>query len=179
MFRISEAAAAFAKLNNIDDDATPALDKLLRNLTQRHYLPPSAREGRADLYSIETICALRLAERAATFGIDRVALDGLLRFLHSAPSLPTRFRRGDGVHVALTHIEEAVERARASEDFVIGLTLDENDHVVPKAWFPSEELTDDARAILANTDRPHAPDAVFSLNAGRMIRAVLAVLNAE
>lgn len=179
MFRISEAAAAFAKLDNIDDDATPALDKLLRNLTQRHYLPPSAREGRADLYSIETVCALRLAERAATFGIDRVALDGLLRFLHSAPSLPTRFRRGDGVSIALTHIEEAVERARAGEDFTVGLMLDANGRVVPKAWFQPEELPADARAILADAARPAAPDAVFRLDAGRLIRAVLAILDAE
>ncbi|WP_429816394.1 hypothetical protein [Ensifer sp. B1-9] len=177
MFRLSEAAVAFAKIDRISDDATPALDKFLRNLSQRHYLPPSAREGRADLYSIETVCALRLAQRAAAFGIDRVALDALLRFLHSAPHLPTRFRQGDGVSIGLTRIEEAVERARAGEDFAVGLTLDAHGRVEPKAWFPPDILTDEARSILVDIAPAAGPDAAFRLDAGRLIRAVLAVLD--
>lgn len=178
MFRLSEAATAFAKIDQISDDATPALDKLLRNLTQRHYIPPSAREGRADLYSIETICALRLAQRSAAFGIDRVDLDSLLRFLHAAPHLPTRFRRGDGVRIGLTHIEEAVERARAGEDFAIGFVMDGNGRVEPKAWFATDDQPDEAKTILADVSPP-SPDAVFRLDAGRLIRAVLAALDGK
>lgn len=182
MFRLSEAAVAFAKIDRISDDATPALDKMLRNLTQRHYVPPSTREGRADLYSIETVCALRLAQIANAFGIERSALDSLLRFLHSAPNHPTRFRQGDGVRIALTHIEEAVERARAGEDFGVGLSLNSTGRVEPKAWFSPEDLDDDARSILdayAEVSEQHLSDAVFRLDAGRLIRDVLKALDAE
>jgi len=174
MFRLSEAATAFAKIDQIPDDAVPALDKFIRNLSQRHYLPPAAREGRADLYSVETVCALRLAERAAVFGIDRVSLDSLLRFLHSAPSLPTRYRQGDGFRVGLTHIEEAVERARAGEDFTVGLVLGNDGRVQPRAWFAPDEV------FVLGSDIPATPsDAAFRLDAGRLIRAVLAVLNVK
>jgi len=179
MFRLSEMAVAFAKIDEISDHATPALDKLLRNLSQRHYLPPSTREGRTDLFSIETVCALRLAERAATFGIDRVALDALLRFLQSAPHLPTRFRSRGGVHIALTRIEEALERAREGEDFSVGLSLNANGRVEPKAWFSPDDLPEDAQSILAEVAPRRVPDAVFRLDAARLIREVLAVLDVE
>lgn len=179
MFRLSEAAAAFAKIDDIDDDATPALDKLLRNLSQRHDFTPSAREGRADLFSIETVCALRLAERAARFGVPRHVLGDFLHFLQRAPNLPARFRQGNGVRIALTHIEEAVERARAGEDFAVGLSLSADGRVEPKAWFSPDDMTDESRAILADLPPSAASDAVFRLDAGRLIRAVLAVLDAK
>lgn len=180
MFRLSEAAIAFAKLNRISDEDTPALDKSLRNLTQRNYLPRSAKDGRADLYSIETLCALRLAERALAFGIDRKSVNDLLRFLQIAQPNTNRYHRRDGVKVAFSIIEEAVERARNGEDFAIGLVLNDNGRIEPKAWFLPEGMNEEARTILtADGAPPYTPDAVFRLDAGRLIRAVLAVLDGK
>ena len=179
MYRISEIAVAFAKIDGIDDDKVPQLDKLLRNTTQRHYLSPSSREGRADLYSVETVCALRFAQRMDAFGIARHVLDDFLRFIQSAPTLPIRETKSKGFATALSHIEEAIERATNGENFKVGLTLGRNGYVMPKAWFTSEPVDDDARAILATSDQPEYPDAVLMLDAGRLIRDVLSALKAN
>ena len=161
------------------EDRVPQLDKRLRNLVSRHYLPPAERQGRADLFSLPTVCALRLSERATVFGLDRVQLDDLLRFLQSAPDHPTRWREGDGFREALTRIEIALERARAGEDFAIGLSMGRDGVAVPAAWWQPEPVSPDAAAILdaMAQDRPE-PDAVFRLPAGRLIRKLLGALGA-
>jgi hypothetical protein len=176
MYRISEVAVAFAKIDGLPDDKVPQLDKLLRNTTQRHYLSPSARDGRADLYSIETVCALRFAARMDAFGIARHVLEDFLRFVQSAPMHSTRVKRRNGYNVTLSRIEEAVERARAGEDFKMGLALGRDGRARPKAWFLAETMDDDARAILASVEPEEDADTVLALDAGRLIRDIVAVL---
>lgn len=178
MIRISEIAVTFAKIDGIADDNVPQLDKLLRNMTQRHYLPPSGRDGRADLYSLETTCVMRLAERMEAFGVQRHVLDNFLRFMQSAPTFPTRFKQGDGFTEALSRIEEAVERAQAGEDFTVGLELTAAG-LLPQVNFDQAEIDEDARKILASVERQRTPDAVLTLNAGRLIREIIAMLAVE
>lgn len=175
MFRISEIAVAFAKIDGISDDHVAQLDKLLRNTTQRHYLVPATREGRADLYSLETVCVLRFAERMDAFGIQRHVLDNFLRFMQSAPTSPSRFKRGDGFNEALSRIEEAVERAQAGEDFTVGLALT-GAGLLPQVDFCRDEVDESARQILASVEPKRTPDAVLMLDAGRLIREIIASL---
>jgi len=160
MFRISHAAAVFAQLDDLPDDKFPILDKALRNLTQRHFIEPSDRQGRADLYSIESVVVMRLAQKAEAFGIARHLLGDFIRFLQSAPMLPTRYLKGDGVHIALTTVQEAIERAREGEDFKLGLTMG-GERVSPRAWWEGQA--------------GHS-DASLQIDAGRLIRDVLAKL---
>lgn len=178
-YRIADLTAAFSWIDATPEDRVPQLDKRLRNLASRHYLPPTERQGRADLFSLPTVCALRLAERATVFGLDRVQLDDLLRFLQSAPDHPTRWREGDGFREAMTRIEIALERARAGEDFAIGLVMGRDGLAVPTAWWKAEPVTPDAAAILDAMAHDHSePDAVFRLPAGRLIRELLGTLGA-
>ena len=176
MYRLSQAAVAFAELDDLPDEHFPALDKGLRNLTQRHYLPPIERSGRADLYAFATISVLRLAYKATTFGLDRVQIEALTRFLQSAPLMPTRYRQRDGRREALWVIEEAIERARAGEDFRVGLVMGRDGRATPKVWW-QETASPDVAAILS-ANPPANADAHFSLDAGRLIRELVAKLGA-
>ena len=45
MFTIKDAAGIFGQIDAIADGDMPALDKGLRNLSQRLYLPPADRQG--------------------------------------------------------------------------------------------------------------------------------------
>lgn len=171
MFSIRQTATAFAKIDGLADAGLPALDKALRNLTQRHYLPPAERDGRADLYAVETVCALRFAERLTRFGVDRAVLDDFLRFLQIAPTAG-RTQRGDGNNVRVSLIEEAVERAREGENFEVGLTMAADGRVRPMAWFATG-----GNPLVEAYRQTHPADAVLRLDGGRLIRDVLAALS--
>lgn len=178
MYRISQATAAFVQLDQIDDDQAPALDKSLRHLTQRQGIAPSDREGRADLYGIEAVVVMRLAHMLESFGITRHIIADFIRFLQSSDSLPNRWHEGDGHKVALTRVEEALERAREGQDFAIGLCL-RNGTIQPRVWIPGEAESEAVKALKVAGRKaapPPADDAVLRLDAGRLIRELVATL---
>ena len=181
MYRLSQAAVAFAELDDLPDDQFPAFDKALRNLTQRHFLNPSVRSGRADLYSLPTISVLRLAQKAAHFGLDRAQIEALTRFLQSAPSMPQRWRQLEGRREALWHIEEAIERVREGEDFTCGMAMPANGRATPAMWWKAHGIGSESQAIL-DAHRQLVPqreaDARFVLEASRLIRDLLVKLEA-
>ena len=180
--RIADLTAAIARLDQTPDSRVPKLDKGLRNLVSRHYIPPVARDGRADLYDATGMIVLRLAERAQTFGLDRASLESFIRFLQSAPDMPQDWREGDGKRAALTRIEIALNRARAGEDFYLGLAMGRDGALTPVAEWQESPVSDEAAQIIADyraaTGERSEPDAVLRLPAGRLIREILDALGA-
>lgn len=115
MFKIRHATEAFAALDNDHDKKT--LDQALRHLSQRVYFPAAGRSGRADLYPLHGICALRLMHKASAFGFDRSSVDRLAQWLLNEPTGPARRKKVDGGYRALCPTEEAIERVREGQDF--------------------------------------------------------------
>jgi len=176
MFRISQVSAAAAKLDGISDDDFRTLDKTFRNLTQRHAIGPSARDGRADLFSLESAVVMRLAQKVDAFGLPRHLLSDFIRFLQSSPTMPSRYREGNGAKIALTTVQEAIARAKAGEDFQLGLSMS-GYSVKPKAWFPADPIPDAAKGIIAavKASKPSPTiDAALRVEAGQLIREFLA-----
>jgi len=126
VFRLADAIAAFAVYADLPLVHLPEFDRRVRNLTQRHYVPPASRRGRADLYSLETICALHIAVVLTDFGLSRTQIDEVLHFLLVA-----------GREKKKTHIKEAVARAQANEAVLFGLERTRG-VVVPHLWFPDK-----------------------------------------
>lgn len=167
-FTITQANEAFCEIDKTQDDKRGASDKLLRNLTQRHYFPPVGRSGRADIFDLETVCALRLVQKASYFGLDRWQLEKLAHFLNGAPhTAPGRTK---------TLIREAVERASSGEVFSLSLVMYSDGRFLPKANWGSKTPEQDARidAIFDDADVSLGDvDCSFSLNASRLIDDVL------
>lgn len=167
-FTIAQATEAFSELDQTDDDKRGATDKLLRNLTQRHYFPPVGRSGRADVFDTEVICALRLVQKASAFGLDRWQLEKLTHFLNGAPdTAPGRTK---------TIIREAVERASVGEAFGLSLVMYEDGRFLPETDWQTKTPNQDAKIdgifeeagiTLGNID------CSFKLEASRLISAVL------
>ena len=172
-YKITDAAIAFAQLDNLtaEDDRKRA-DKGLRHLTQRHVFPPDGRVGRADTYSRETICALRLAQKASNFGLDRWQLEQLIRFLLSPPrTTPSR---------TLNLIAEAIHRVEAGQVFGVSLVMYADGRFACEADWPSDTPEQDARvnSIFDSAGLDFGPeDCRFSLCASRLIGDVLNTLS--
>lgn len=107
MFKINDMATA---LNQSPTDDAKLIDKALRNLSQRVYLPAESREGRADIYAAHTACALRLIVAASDFGLHRSLLDGFARWMQHRPNQPLSFD-------PIPPIQEALRRTKDGEDF--------------------------------------------------------------
>ena len=179
MYTIRNATEAFFSLDKIPPEQGAALDKTLRNLSQRVYLPPVGRSGRADTYALETICALRLIYKASIFGLDRWQLEKLARCLQIADSMAGgQTEKFSGGFRHLPPIEEAVQRVRVGEVFNIGLTMLSDGTVKPFAdWRPlgePEEITEKGTALLAGAGMQRLPqDASFTLPASRLIAELI------
>ena len=115
MFKIRQATDAIAKLDNIDD--TKKLDQSLRHLSQRVYFPAEGREGRADLYPLHAICALRILHTASSAGLERAEVERLARWLLSEPTGPSRKVAVEGGFRPMSPAEEAVARVGEDQSF--------------------------------------------------------------
>lgn len=99
MLSITQLAPIFARLDEEQGGGdVAAVEKALRNFTQRFPIAPTGTEGRAFVYDRGAIVALRLAYLAHQFGINRILLHAYARFLS-------------------THAGEAVSRVVRGEEF--------------------------------------------------------------
>ncbi|MFW2545516.1 hypothetical protein ACN2XU_23045 [Primorskyibacter sp. 2E107] len=180
MYVIRDATNAFATLDKTPPDVVASLDKSLRNLSQRVYLPAAGREGRADAYTLEAICTLRLLHKASVFGLDRWQLEKLAQFLQVADPIGTgRREKLEGRSRLLPPIEEAMQRARAGESFsVVIAMLSDGTCKLRADWKPDEEPDAAAEEILAAFGGMLPEDARFVLPASRLISELLAELGA-
>ncbi|MFG6580187.1 hypothetical protein ACGYK1_12370 [Sulfitobacter sp. 1A13191] len=171
-YTITDAATAFAKLDNLtDEEGRKRADKALRHLTQRHAFPPEGRAGRADTYSRETVCALRIAQKASAFGLDRWQLERLIRFLLSPP------RTAPGRTLSL--IGEGIRKAEAGQVFGVSLVMYADGRFACEADWPSETPEQDAKvdSIFESAGLDFGlEDCRFQLCASRLISELLAVL---
>lgn len=172
-YTITQAHDAFCRLDRENNEAENSVaDKLLRHLTQRHYFPPEGRIGRADVYSIETICALRLVQKASVFGMDRWQIETLTRFLNTAPkTAPGRTK---------TLIREAVERAETGEEFSLSLVMYASGQFVPETDWKSKTPESDAKidAIFEDANVSLGKeDCRFTLAASRLVSEVFSELS--
>ncbi|SLN68172.1 hypothetical protein ROG8370_03196 [Roseovarius gaetbuli] len=183
MYTIRDATEAFFALDRVPPEKGAALDKTLRNLSQRVYMPPVGRSGRADTYSLETICALRLLHKASLFGLDRWQLEKLAQYLHVADSMAgDQTEKFSGGFRHLPPIEEAVQRVRVGEVFNIGIAMLSDGTIKPFVdWRPlgeTEEIAEKGVALLAGAGLQRLPqDAAFILPASRLIGELIEVLD--
>ena len=174
MFKIRHATDTFARLDQTPEEGVKSLDQALRHLTQR--LPsfaPATRAGRADLYPLTAICALRLLYKADGFGLEWRALASLSNWLQSANPLGRRVLANEGLR-PMSPIEEAIERVRAGQDFDFNLTLYCDGHMA----FGTDWAADDpdAEAVADRVLGHILPDVTFTIHASRLIGELLAEL---
>lgn len=172
MYLIRDAANAFAFIDCTPLEQVASLDKSLRHLSQRLYMPPLGRKGRADTYTLESICALRLLHKASSFGLDRWQLEKLAQFLQIADPLSGGLReKFSGGWRVLPPIRESVQRVRAGECFDIGVSMLRDGTVKPFAnW--SKDKAD--KSLPSGTRLPI--DGVFTLPASRLIEELIGQL---
>lgn len=178
MFTIRDATNAFFSLDGALPEEAVTLDKALRNLSQRLYMPPIGREGRADTYSLETICALRLLHKTSAFGLDRWQLEKLARFLQIAdPIASGRRRKASRVWQVLSPIEEALQRTRKGETFIVGVAMLRDGTAKPFTGWPKDDESVKGADFLAEANVKKLPeDACFTLPASRLIAELIAEL---
>lgn len=174
MYTIRDATTAFFTLDNTSPEQGAALDKSLRHLSQRLYMPPVGRTGRADTYTLEAICALRLLHKASTFGLDRWQLEKLARFLQIAnPMGGARSEETSGSIRFLSPIEEAVQRVRNGETFSIGVAMLSDGTVKPFADWPPEDDGKGAAFLGEAGFAKLREDARFTLPASRLLAELI------
>ena len=115
MKTLNEIATIFTRLDGHPEDSRQQLDKALRNISQRHYFPPDAQEGKAFLYNEESIVALRLVYVTTAFGVDRMEVDAFNRWLRSPGNRKVK-GKGNG-QFGVNRIRESIERANSGETF--------------------------------------------------------------
>ena len=175
-YTIRNATEAFAALDATPADQTAMLDKSLRNLSQRYYLPTMGRETRADTFAAHSICALRLVHRAALFGLDRWQIEGFARWMQIEPTGPTRRLAVPGGFRPLARIEEACHRVKEGESF--GFALIKYSDL--SLGFSADWATANAEAVEAvfSSGSQKVEDARLSFPASRQIAEVLHELGA-
>ena len=115
MKTLTEISAIFASLDGTPEDETAALDKALRNISQRHYFPADAQQGKAFKYNLESTVALRLAYIASIFGLDRMTVDALNKWVRQ---LEVTKRN------SASNIAQAIQRTAKGETFSIHVEMD-------------------------------------------------------
>lgn len=185
MFKISDATKAFSSLDQLGEDDTAKLDKALRHLSQRVTFPAFAREGRADLYTHDAICALRLLHKASAFGLERSRVEELSLWMQERPVGPARRVPVDDGFRAMSRIEEGIDRATAGEDFDFIMVLRASGGVdIETNWLSddqeSSEKVDDifAAAGLSSESEKHRNDVRFILPASCLLAELVKVLGA-
>jgi len=182
MYVIRDATNAFAKLDHTPADDIAALDKSLRNLTQRAYIQTAGRQGRAEAYPLKSICALRLMYTAFQYGLGRGQVAAFSQYLQVAPAgaLMARAEKVDGGIRPLSPIEEAIERTREGESFDMGFAMLSDGTFKPFANWNADQPNATVDAILGALETPPPPpvDAKFDVPASRLIAELMAELGA-
>lgn len=180
MYVIRDATNAFAKLDKTPADDVPALDKSLRNLTQRAYIQTAGRQGRAEAYPLKSICALRLMFKAFQYGLARGQVAAFSQYLQvaSVGGLMGRVEKVDGGIRPLSPIEEAIQRTREGETFDMGLAMLSDGTFKPFAGWEQEPVSPEAEELLAAIGGRLSIDARFAVPASRLIGELLAELGA-
>lgn len=187
MFKISDATKAFAAIDKTPEDQIARLDKALRHLSQRvGTFPAAVREGRADLYSLEAICTLRLIYKASVFGLDRWMLEDFARWMQNQPVGPARRVAVEGGFRAQSPVEEGVDRVKEGQHFDFNVILYADGRLQHFADWAVDDQTSEAVAdrIFAlaaqeggRDDKPKQ-DARFVLPASRHLSDLIAELGA-
>ena len=185
MFKISDATKAFSSLDQLGDDESARLDKALRHLSQRVTLPAAARDGRADLYSLPAICALRLLHKASAFGLERLRVEELSRWLQNRPVGTARHVAVEGGFRSLSPIEEGIERAKDGQAFDFTMILHSSGRVSFEADWPDDDQESAAKADAlfaaagqSDDSEERREDVRFVLPASRVLNALIAKLGA-
>ena len=121
-YTIAQAVPFFVGLDKLPLEKVASVDKALRNISQRFYLPPVALEGRTNTYSLGSIVALRLIYQATLFGLDRVFTEDYARWLQRHPVTGPRVKVAGG-ETGLPLVDEAIRRVRAGETFAFHVAL--------------------------------------------------------
>ncbi|RWR12048.1 hypothetical protein [Paenirhodobacter populi] len=172
-YTLAEIAAKFARLDAVPDEHSAQYLTTLRNLTQRHHLPPTEQIGRSFIYNDAAAITIRLAQIAAEFGLPRTTIDTLSRWLTNSGN---RRRKVEGGFMGVARAEEAIERATAGETFNVYIVMHADRSVAVKAdWTPDRPKSE--RVINASPEI--SPEiARFSLPASRLISEILPLLKA-
>lgn len=175
MFTISNAAEIFAELDNVPEERRPQLDKALRNLTQRAYVPATSKDGRALVYDLPGLAGLRLVYLAQAFNLDRVLLDRFSLWLWAFGS---RTREVPGGLSSQKHLEEAIERVRAGEDFAFRLSLRADGQIfVDPTWTRDHEPSPRIKRTLELAEAMRSPViGTYEAPASAILRALLHVV---
>lgn len=116
--QIAEAAEKSVPVDHLSEDERAAvdqekadyvakLDKALRNLSQRVYLPAAERKGRVALYDRPTVAAFALIIALSDFGVP----------LHQLQAF-AEWSQQPGKNNSMSPIEEAVQRIAKGQDFI-------------------------------------------------------------
>lgn len=139
--QIAEALEKSVPVDHLSEDEQTALqqdkadylaklDKSLRNLSQRVYLPRADRKGRVDLYDDPTIAALGLVVCLNDFGLPAHQLHAF-----------SKWAQQPGKNNSMSPIEEAVQRIAKGENFtfeIIGAAFGRKSYRA--RWGEEEEL---------------------------------------
>ena len=172
MFTITKAAEIFAELDAVSEERRPQVDKALRNLTQRAWVPATSKDGRALVYDLPGLAGLRLVYIAQAFALDRVLLE---RYTHWLWASGSRTREVPGGLSPLKHLEEAIERVRAGEDFVFRLSLRADGQIfVESTWTRDLEPSERMKRTIALVEAGRSPViGVYEVPASNMLRQLL------
>lgn len=170
-YTIAQAVTFIVALDKLPLEKVASVDKALRNISQRYYLPPTATEGRANVYSEGGIVALRLIYQATAFGLDRILTEDYARWLQRHAVGGPRVKV-DGGEKGLPLIEEAIRRVRKGETFAfhVALLTDGQSHIYAD-WQRNPKLD----GLLSG--KPEV--ARFTAPASDQIAALLNLMDAE
>lgn len=170
---LTEIAAIFGRLDGIDDENHGQYEKALRNLVQRHYLPPTGQQGRIFVYDRPAAVTIRLAQIASEFGIPRTTIDMLARWLSNSGVRRKKLSNG---WVGVSRAAEAIQRVEENEVFSFHLVLSADRIVGVKAdWNSDHPLGERAESVLRMIDQD-AEIARFTLPASAQIAKILPLL---
>jgi hypothetical protein len=170
---LAEIAAKFGRLDCVDDENQAQFATGLRNLVQRHYLPPTSQQGRVFLYDRAAALTIRLAQIAADFGIPRTSIDALCRWLNTSGE--RRHILPSGGAMGVSHAVEAIQRVETNECFALHMIMTADRNIYVRAdWkrdFPRSARVESALRQI--NQGPKGEIARFTLPASDLIAQIL------
>ncbi|AUM72925.1 hypothetical protein [Paracoccus jeotgali] len=176
-YTLAEIAARLARHDDVEDEHHAQFEKGLRNLVQRHFLPPTTQQGRIFLYDRAAAATIRLAQIASEFGIPRASIDTLTRWLSGSGE--RREKLPSGGQMGVSHAAEAIQRVEAGEEFALHIIMTTERTVFVRAdWKSDREIDPESQARADNALRligkgPKPEIARFSLPASELIAEIL------
>ncbi|WP_054007893.1 hypothetical protein [Cypionkella psychrotolerans] len=171
-FTLAQIAAFAAGIDGIEVEQFTAYEKSLRNLVQRHFLPPISQHGRVFLYDRGGAVTIRLAHIAAEFGIPRTTIDSLTRWLSGSG---TRRKPTRGGFVGLSQSDEAIERVENGEVFALHIIMTADRSVSVQAdWKKDTSASEKVESALQQRGQETGMEiARFTLPAANIIAQFL------